>query len=112
MEQYQPDQFSEQGFWDSVTRGFKSAGATVLRPALELYYAMESSETPMWAKSIAIGALGYLILPIDAVPDFIPGVGFGDDVVTMMAAITSIGRYVTPEVKQRAEKTANETFGI
>lgn len=99
--------YSEQGFWDTVGRAFKSAGATVIRPALELYYAMESPETPMWAKAIAIGALGYLILPIDAVPDFIPGVGFGDDVVTMMAAITSIGRYVTADIKKRAEERAH-----
>ncbi|MBL8891041.1 MAG: DUF1232 domain-containing protein [Planctomycetaceae bacterium] len=112
MDRHQPEQYSESGFWDSVSRGFKSAGATVVRPALELYYAMETSETPMWAKTIAVGALGYLILPIDAVPDFLPGVGFGDDVVTMMAAITSLGRYVTPDVKSRAERTANETFGL
>lgn len=98
--------YSEQGFWDTIGRAFKSAGATVLRPAFELYYAMDSPDTPMWAKTIAIGALGYLILPFDAAPDFIPGVGFVDDVVTMGAAITSIGRYVTKEIKERAEARA------
>ena len=80
--------YSEQGFWDTVGRAFKSAGATVIRPALELYYAMESPETPMWAKAIAIGALGYLILPIDAVPDlcgntektrFVPSITGGEE---------------------------------
>ena len=112
MDRSQPNEYSEEGFWDSIARGFKHTGATVVRPALELYYSMTSPDTPVWAKSIAVGALGYLILPFDAVPDFIPGVGLGDDVVTMMAAITSLGRYVTPEVKNKAQQKAKETFGI
>ena len=46
-------------------------------------------QSPLWAKTVIIGALGYLICPIDAIPDIIPGVGFTDDLVIMTLLIIS-----------------------
>lgn len=112
MDRHQPDHYSDEGFWEKVTRGAKSLGTKVLRPGFELYYSLESSDTPMWAKSVAVGALGYFILPIDLVPDFAPVIGFADDIVTMSAAISSLGRYVTKEIKDKAEKRANGIVGL
>lgn len=43
--------------------------------AITLYALLKSSSTPAWAKAAIIGALGYFICPLDAVPDFLP-VGF------------------------------------
>lgn len=102
-----PDQYSEDGFWRTVKKAAKSVGKKVLQPGFELYYAMEHSQTPMWAKSVAVGALGYLIFPIDIVPDIIPVIGFGDDMVTMMAAVTSVGRYVTNDIRKKAAASAD-----
>lgn len=100
--------YSDDGFWSTIRKAAKSAGVAVLRPAFELYYSMESPDTPAWAKTVAVGALGYLVFPIDAVPDFLPVVGFSDDVLTMAAAIGSLGRYVTIDIKNKAKVKAEE----
>ena len=56
------------------------------------------------------GALGYLILPIDLLPDFLPG-GYTDDVAGLAIAIFKIARNITPEVRAKAQAKVNEWFG-
>lgn len=46
---------------------------------LLLYYAVESPRTPLKAKVQIYGTLGYLILPLDLIPDLLPIVGYVDD---------------------------------
>lgn len=104
-----PEHYSDDGFWSKVKN---IAGKTVLNPALELYYTAKSANTPTVAKGLAIGALGYLILPVDLIPDFIPVAGFSDDIVAMMTAIKSLAVYVTPDVKAKAESKVRELMNI
>lgn len=47
----------------------------ILTKALSLHFCFQDSDTPMWAKSIILSALGYLITPIDGLPDFTPIAG-------------------------------------
>ena len=42
--------------------------------AVLLYLLMADEQTPVWVKTIVVSALAYLLCPVDAVPDFIPGV--------------------------------------
>src|SRR5690606_37589693 len=63
------EQYSERGFWEKVKRFAKAMGVGVLKPALQLYYSAQDPDTPASAKAIIYGALGYLITPIDAIPD-------------------------------------------
>ena len=102
--------YSDDDFWSKIKGFAQKAGAKVVQPAFELYYSFKAEETPAWAKAIAVGALGYLLLPLDLVPDFIPGVGLLDDIATMSAAITSIGRYVTDDIRIKAKERAEEFF--
>jgi len=108
MSQDYSNYYSDNDFWQKAKKIAKQAGAKVLQPALELYYSLIADETPAWAKAIAIAALGYLIFPLDLVPDFIPGVGLLDDVATMGVAITSIGRYVTDDIRLKAREKAED----
>ncbi len=62
--------FSENGFWDKLKRYAKAAGREVVEKALLLYYAMQEEKAPAWAKATIAGALGYFIVPIDAIADF------------------------------------------
>ena len=48
------------------------AGKEVIEKALILYYCLQDDDTPAWAKTTIIGALGYFISPIDAIPDLVP----------------------------------------
>ena len=79
--------------------------------ALVLYYALSSTKTPAWAKTVIISALAYFIFPIDLVPDTIPVVGFADDLAALVAAYKAVKVCVTPEVIAQAKAKAHEWFG-
>ena len=51
----------------------------MIQKALWLYYAAQRPQTPIWAKTTIYAALGYFILPVDIIPDLIPGAGYVDD---------------------------------
>ena len=52
-----------------------------LREIFVLYFAMRDSRTPFFAKGVAFLAILYLLSPIDFIPDFIPVVGYLDDMI-------------------------------
>lgn len=94
------DNYSDSGFWDVI----KKVGKKVAEPAYTLYYVLKADGTPTKAKTIIIGALGYLILPIDLIPDFIPVAGFTDDLAALLAAIKMVSDHVTPEIKEKVRQ--------
>ena len=58
-----------------------------------------------------IGALGYFILPIDLIPDFIPVAGYTDDLAALVWGIYCVIKSITPEVKGQAAAKLHEWFG-
>ena len=62
-------------------------------------------------KATIIGALGYVISPIDLIFDGLPAVGYSDDIATVIAAFSLITMYVTPEIKQEAKDKMKSIFG-
>lgn len=103
--------YSERGFWSKFRHYAKTAGSKVVELALQLYYAAQDPETPAWAKTIIYGALGYLILPVDAIPDMVPVAGYSDDLGALAAAGAMVAMYITPEVKEQAKKKPKDWFG-
>lgn len=104
-------EFSEPGFWRKLTGFALVAGRQVVEKALWLYYAAERPETPKWARATVYGALGYFILPADAVPDVLPIAGYGDDLAVLIVAVTTIGMYINDEVRGMADATLTSWFG-
>ncbi|MFV7772277.1 MULTISPECIES: YkvA family protein [Shewanella] len=101
------DGYSDESFWRKVKQFAKQAGREVIDNALCLYYAAQRPDTPKWAKSVIFGALAYFIMPLDAIPDLTPVVGFSDDLGALAAALAMVSMYVNDEVKrQAAEKTS------
>ena len=103
--------YSEEGFWDKIVSTIKKAGAEVVYKALQLYYATQNPNCPMTIKGIIWGALGYFILPFDLIPDFLPGIGFTDDLAAIVAAITAAHMYIDEYVIQKAKNKMKELFG-
>ena len=66
--------------------------------------------TPRQHKMIIIGALGYFILPIDLIPDFIPIVGFSDDAAAIVACLKTASDNVTPEIKRKSLNKLHDWF--
>lgn len=103
--------FSEKQFWQKLARFATRAGREVVEKALTLYVAAQRPETPLWAKSIIYSALAYFILPTDAIPDVTVGVGFVDDLGTLVAALGAVAMCITPEVKAEAKQKVEDWFG-
>ena len=104
-------QYSDKGFWGKVVEFAKIAGKEVIEKALWLYYASQQPQTPTWAKTTIYSALGYFILPVDAIPDFIPVVGYTDDLGVLIAAVATVAMYVTDEAKALATQKLESWFG-
>jgi uncharacterized membrane protein YkvA (DUF1232 family) len=104
------DKFSPKGFVEKISRIAKRAGAKLVYAALVLFYTLQSKDVSVKDKAIIIGALGYLISPIDALPDAIPIVGLTDDLSVLMYVTHKIWFNVPDEVKQRAKEKLSEWF--
>jgi uncharacterized membrane protein YkvA (DUF1232 family) len=69
---------------------------------LAAYYCAFDQNTPLAAKATLVGAIAYFILPTDAVPDFIPVIGYGDDAAVLAAAIKIVSDHMLPLHRQAA----------
>ncbi|KAA0581892.1 DUF1232 domain-containing protein [Azospirillum sp. B21] len=107
---FAPD-YSEGSFWDKIKNYASSAGRDAILMALKLYYCLQSPKTPAWAKSVVIGALGYFISPIDAIPDLLPVIGYSDDIGVLAAAIAAVAAHIDDEIVAKAEEQLRRWFG-
>lgn len=87
------------------------AGKKIVYPALLLFFACQREDTPQWAKKIMLGALAYLILPLDGIPDFLPVIGFTDDIGIIAASLATVAFYINDQVKAEAREKVNSWFG-
>ena len=69
------------------------------------YYCAFDAKTPLRAKGILVAALAYFILPFDAIPDFILGLGFTDDAAILFGAIATIRSHMTEAHRDKARAT-------
>ncbi len=99
--------YNEDSFWKKLKHIATLIGSKVLYPALQLYYVLQSKDVPVKVKTLIVGALGYLILPADLVPDFIPALGFTDDLTALMVALRTVNKYITPDINARAKEQAD-----
>jgi len=79
--------------------------------ALMLYYTLRAPETPLWCRTVILGALGYFISIIDGIPDLTPFLGYTDDISVMAAAVATLATHITPEIKLKATNKAKQLLG-
>ena len=84
------DKFTQNGFVEKISRIAKRAGVKLVYAALILYYTLESDRVSIKDKAIIIGALGYLISPLDVIPDAIPIAGLGDDLAVLIYVLRKV----------------------
>lgn len=73
--------------------------------ALAGWYCARDPATSPRVKFILMSAIAYLVLPIDAIPDFMPLLGFTDDAAVIAAAIAGVASELKPEHRQKAKAT-------
>lgn len=100
--------YDEDSFWKKLKHLASNVGSKVLYPALQLYFLLQDKDVPAKAKTLIIGALGYLILPTDFMPDFIPALGFTDDLTALMVALRTLNKHLTPNINARAKEQTDK----
>lgn len=87
----------------------KGPVAKIWEKVVFLWEKVKSPEIPLRLKITIIGALLYLILPIDVIPDSIPGLGLVDDVSVILWVFREVSNYVVPlaveKIKQQTEES-------
>ncbi len=102
--------FNDDGFWSKTVKYAKKAGSGVIEKSLWLYYAAQRPDTPIWAKTTIYGALAYFVLPIDAVPDALPAIGYSDDLGVLAGALAAVTMYIDDDVKEQAQDKMDDWF--
>ena len=71
-----------------------------------VFIAMKDKDTPVIAKVFAGLAVAYALSPIDLIPDFIPVMGYLDDVIILPAMVALTIKYIPKNVWERSRKAA------
>lgn len=104
------DRFTKNGFVDKISRIARRAGSKLVYAALLLYYNLESDKISLKDKAIIIGALGYLISPLDVIPDAIPIAGLGDDLAVLIYVLNKVWGNVNEDVKAKSREKLLQWF--
>ena len=82
----------------------KGVIAKVWDKVLFLWEQVKNPEIPLTLKITIVGALLYLVLPIDVLPDYIPGFGLLDDLAVILAVVREVSKYALPKLEKKAEE--------
>ena len=104
------DKFSANGFVEKISRIAKRAGAKLVYVALVLYYTLQSDKVSVKDKAVIIGALGYLISPLDLIPDAFPIAGVTDDLTVLLYVVKKVWGDVSDDVKDKAKSKLSQWF--
>ncbi|MCI6558269.1 MAG: YkvA family protein [Prevotella sp.] len=102
--------FSANDFVEKISRIAKRAGAKLVYAALLLYYTLQSDKVSTADKAIIIGALGYLISPLDVIPDAIPIAGLTDDLAVVIYVLKKVWDSVDETIQQKAKAKLSKWF--
>jgi len=103
--------FTEESFWDKLGKHAILAGPKLVRDALVLYYTWKKPATPNRIKAAIMGALAYFVMPLDAIPDTILGIGYLDDLGVLAWAYDTVSNHIDDAAVKDAAQTWRKWFG-
>lgn len=99
--------YSDKTFWSKIKRFTANLGREALEKLLILYYCFQDPTTPKQDKTIILAALGYFIMPFDAIPDLLPG-GWTDDLGVLALAFARVTRSINEHHVEKALTKLNK----
>lgn len=93
-------------FWPTLKKAM--AQLPFSEDVVAAYYCALDKETPTHVRGVLLAALAYFVLPIDLIPDFIVGIGFGDDLAVITAALSTLRNHITDGQRAAAKKALAE----
>jgi uncharacterized membrane protein YkvA (DUF1232 family) len=91
-----------RGFWRKLRR--LAARLPFAEDLLAAHICAFDRQTPLQVKAALIGALAYFVLPTDAIPDFLPALGYTDDAAVLAAAIKLVASHITTDHREAARR--------
>jgi uncharacterized membrane protein YkvA (DUF1232 family) len=95
-----------RGFWPKMRK--VAAHVPFAADALSVWFCARDDETPVAAKGMMFAALAYFVMPFDAIPDVIAGLGYTDDAAVFAAMLTVVGRHLKPRHKEAARRQIDQ----
>ena len=100
------------GLTGGLVQRWQTAARALKRELYALYLASRDPRTPWYAKAAIAGVLAYALSPIDLIPDFIPVLGYLDDLVLLPAGIWVALRLIPPTVMAESRARAEEAVRL
>ena len=104
------DNYSEENLLHKISKFGAHIGLELLYKVAQLWCVLQKPEVPAKDKALIMGALGYLISPLDFIPDLTPVLGYSDDLVAITFALLKVQGYIDDEVKAEAKALLAKVF--
>ena len=104
------NKFTQKDFVEKISRIAKRAGSKLVYAALILFYTLQSDKVSKADKAIIIGALGYMISPLDVIPDAIPIAGLTDDLAVLLYVLKKVWTGIDPEIIEKSRERLSKWF--
>ena len=92
----------QERFWPKMRRA--AGKIPFAEDAVAAYFCALDSKTPFRVRATLMAALAYFVVPVDAVPDLLVGIGFADDATVLMTAISMLGAHLKPVHREAARR--------
>ena len=102
--------YNDSSFLDKVTKYGKLIGINALYKAVQLWFVLQKPDVPASTKAVIMGALGYLIAPLDFLPDLMPVLGYTDDFVAITFALIKVQGYIDEDVERKSKNLLAKIF--
>ena len=102
--------YNPNSLFDKIKKYAKKAGVKTVYVILILYYASFDKRLPVKDRLMVVAALGYFILPVDLIPDALPG-GFADDAAAALYVVRHIWKYISDDTFRKARQKLYAWFG-
>jgi uncharacterized membrane protein YkvA (DUF1232 family) len=101
---------NDRSRWSNFIETWKGWAQTLRQETYALYLAVKDPQVPWYVRTFALVVVAYAFSPIDLVPDFIPVLGYLDDLILVPLGIALAFRMIPDEVLQRARMQAQEVM--
>lgn len=91
-----------------MLEGWKRRAKELKRDVFALYFACRDPRVPWYAKALAVGVVAYAFSPIDLIPDFIPVLGYLDELILLPVGVLAVRAMVPPDVMAECRARAKE----
>lgn len=98
--------------WQSSRQRLSAWARAVKRDVHAVYLASRSPRMPWYAKVVALLVVGYALSPIDVIPDFVPVLGYLDDLVLLPLGILLVIRLIPADLMAECRAAADQAEGL